>query len=917
MSLARHRGPRAHVHRGTVEAVALWFDPALLGEAEARRRVLSAWTPGVGVYALAGGFLLRLPAPRRLACDGAPGLPLTLEEGVLVSAPLSPSERERLAPPPGTAVLVRAGTAKVYPLEGSQRVEVSAWLDVSAWTLVPMEGLGAPPPPVREPTPVDAPIRASLGIGAPAPEAEAMRARMEGRGEPVAKAEAPRPGLLARLAAWWRAEPKRPGAMTVDAEARPSLLGQLRAWLRGGGHETAASKPPPPRGPGMFSRLAGWLARSTPLGALLGQRKAEYVRKLFDLFEEGNLEEALRYAIPLAKGEPSEQAQVALGLPGPRERLVIQPRQGGPGSIFGGGAEVFEALKERYRQAVRKLEREGQIEKAAFVLAELLHEEEEAVSFLERHGKPRLAAELAEACNLAPGLVVRQWLLAKNVARAVDVARRTGAFADAVPRLERTHPAEARVLRLLWGEVLAQAGNYGRAVEVVWPLEDARRLTLAWFERGVEVGGVSGARLLARMGMAFPERFDAVRTRALTLLEGDDVEGAPARQAFAEALTQELEDGKKAGGTANVLLRLAVRAVLRDRAAGHLASKSKDIERLVAATGDTVLRADLPPLPPLPVRQGFLSDGKPASYVFGPEEGGPWPLLDAVPLSEGRVLVALGEAGARLLAADGRCLAHFDVPAFSLVLSLHGDRALALAPRGELKRLSRLDLIQRRAEHWCDARVDAFAPEYDGNLWFIAVKDTVMAVDALASDPRALWRVTQVGLGVKALVSDAVSLSFVTLDLQKGAERSGMEYERWVYSLPDLTLRARQRLPVEPAESLRHLSLKMDGELAVLVEREVRWLGPFAGPSFQLPELNLEALVLGGGWMAALERTAVGFGVRLLHRATATAHARFLFEGAPPVSVRFLNGELLLFDTVGRLARVHLARGEVRRVVAR
>ncbi|WP_309894491.1 bpX6 domain-containing protein [Archangium sp.] len=931
MSLARRRGPRAHVHRGTVEVAALWFDPALLGEAEARRRVLSAWAPGLGVYTLAGGFLLRLPAPRRMACDEAPGLPLTLEDGLLVSAPLSPTERERLAPPVGTAVLVRAGKAEVYPLTVSQRVEVSAWLDVSSWQVVRVEGLGAPPPPVREPTPVAAPTRARFGLGAPAPEAEAMRARMEGRAVPTPVAQAPRPRLLDRLRAWWRGEPKRPGEATVDAGARPSFLARLLSSLfgtsDGAGSGTAPASnapapPPPPSGPGLFSRLSEWLARSTPLGSLLGRRKAEYVRKLFDLFEAGNLEEALRYAIPLDKGAPSEQARVALGLPGPREKLSIQPSQGGSGAIFGGGAEVYEALRERYRQAFQKLEREGRIEEAAFVLAELLHEEAEAVSFLERHGRLKLAAELAEGRNLAPGLVVRQWVLAKDVARAVDIARRTGAFADAVPRLERTHPAEARVLRLLWGEVLAQAGNYGRAVEVVWPIEDARRLTRAWLERGVEGGGVGGARLLARMGISFPECFDTVRARALVLLEQEDAEGAPAREAFAEALAQELSLVKKVTGTASALLRPAVRALLRDRAAGHLLMKDHELKHCVTLTGDTALKADLPSLPALPVRTGFLVDGQPASYVFDRAEAGTWPLFDAVPLPDGRVLVALGEAGARLLAPDGRCLAHFDVPAFSLVLSVHEDRALALAPRGALKRLSRLDLTRRRAEPWCDARIDTFAREYDGNLWFIAVEDTVLAVDVLASDLRALWRVPQVGGDVRAVAAGPAVLSFVTLRPEKGTERWVMEYERWSYSLPDLTLRSRERLSVELVEPVvPDLSLRADGDLAVLAgEGGPRWGRPHGGrllPPPTLPEMDLGALVLGGVWMAALEHTSVGVGVRLLERGSGAVLARFLFEGEHPLAVRFVKEELMLFDKVGRLARVDLARGEVRRVVPR
>ncbi|PTL83240.1 bpX6 domain-containing protein [Vitiosangium sp. GDMCC 1.1324] len=959
MSTARTPRPRAHVHRGSVEGVALWFDPSLLGEAEARRRVLAAWTPGAGVYALAGGFLLRLPAPRWMDCASAPGLPFTLEGGVLLSAPLTTSERERLAPTEGAVVLVRAGRVEVHPLEASRRVDMSAWLDVSGWDVVPVEGLGAPPPPVATLVPVAAPTRASFGLGAPAPEAEVMRARMEGR--PVPASAAPRkPGLLDRLRSWWRGETQRPGAATVDsaAPARASLLSRLGAWLRGSGGKTSANAsgtrslampsflgrmlapllsvlaslrgpgsatssapakapsappPPPPSGPGLLSRLAEWLATSTPLGPLLGRRKAEYVRRLFDMLDGGNLDEALRYAIPLSKGGMTEQARVSLGLPGPRERLDIQPRQGGGGRVFGGGEAVYNALRERYRAAFEKLKREGRIEEAAFVLAELLNEEEEAVSFLERHGRLRLAAELAEGRKLAPGLVVRQWVLAKDVARAVDIARSRGAFADAVLRLERTHPSEARVLRLLWGEVLAQSGDYARAVEAVWPLEDARQLARAWLERGSEAGGVSGARMLARRAVAVPEHFEMVKARALALLDADDAEGAPARLAFAGALTQEVERDKNAE-PGRVLLGPAVRAVLRDRAAGFVPSTNRDIERFVLATGDPVLRADLPPVSPsprLPEPGGFPSEGRPVAHVFDAGEGGPWPIYDVLPLSGGRMLVALGEAGARLVTRDGRCVAHFDVPAFSLVLSVHEDRALALAPRGTLKRLSRLDLTRRRAEPWCDTRADAFASMYDGSLWFLAVDDAVMAVDVLTAEPRALWRVPQVGGQVLALAMGPTELSFATLTPEA-------EIERWSYTLPDLTLRARQMVSGGKVEALWHLSLRMDGDLTVLAPDGVRWVGPYGGrlvPLPALPEMALAGLVLGGEWMAALEHTPVGVGVRLMERMRGRVRAQFLFEGEHPVSVRFPNGELLFFDTAGRLVRVDLTRGEVWRVV--
>lgn len=971
MRLARAARPRAHVHRGSVEAVALWFDPALLGEAEARRRVLAAWTPGVGVFSLAGGFLLRLPAPRRVDCDSAPGLPFTLEEGVLCSMPLSASERERLAPSVGSAVLVREGKAQVHPLGPPQRVDVSAWLDVSGWAVVAVEGLGAPPPPMPELTPVEAPRRASFGLGAAAPEAEVMRARMEGRPVPAGLEEPREPGLFERLRAWWRGEPRRPGQATVEAEgapARASLLQRLRDWWSGtGGQEsasgggamsalvrsswfgrlvssfldalagpsrgsgagtsgsatsggTASGKGAasgarrPPSGPGLFSQLTEWLLASTPLGELLGRRKAEYVRKLFELLDGGNLDEALRYAVPLARqGDLSEQARVSLGLPGPRETLSITSSQaGGASTLFGSSTSVYEALRERYRAAFKKLEREGRIEEAAFVLAELLQESEEAVSFLERHERFKLAAEVAEGRNLAPGLVVRQWVLAGDVARAVDIARRTGAFADAVLRLERTHPAEARALRLRWGELLAEAGDSSRAVEVVWPLEDARPLTRPWLERGVEAGGVSGARMLARMLEAFPESFEWVRARALVLLDGEDAEGAPARQAFAEALARAVEGAKEAAEPGRVLLRPAVRAVLRDRAAGQVTLKSRELDTLVRASGDAALRADLPSLPPQPESAGFASGGTPRVEVFGAGEGGPWPLHDVVPLSGGRLLVALGEAGARLVTRDGRCVAHFDVPAFSLVLSRHEDRALVLAPRGQLQRVSRLDLVHRRAEHWCDTRVDAFAPEYDGSLWFLAVGDTVMAVDALAPEPRALWRVSQLGGHVFAVAAGPSELSLVML-------KGDLELERWTYALPDPRLRSRHPLPGGPVEQVRHVSLRRDGELAVLAPEGVRWFGPARQELLPpLPETELAGLVLGGAWFAVLRRPPDGGAwVRLHERGLGTLLAQFHFEGEHPVSVRFLDGELVLFDVVGRLARVDLARGEVRRVVPR
>ncbi|NMO20982.1 hypothetical protein HPC49_35840 [Pyxidicoccus fallax] len=1015
--------PRLHLHRGTVRAAALWFDPTLLGEGEARRRVLAAWSPAASVHAVAGGYLLRLPQPRALASDAAPGLPLTLERGVLSSAPLSATEREHLTAGEGSVVLVRAGVARVHPLSGAPAVDLSEWLDVSGWLTVPVRGLGAPPPPVPTLEPVSPPARASYGSVPPlSPEARAMMARMQGKAPPeeVVVARRPgllarlraaflgvrgatpaprdgralavhragllarlraalsgrasaaggasrpglprrlsstdasgsdsalataRPGLLARLAAWFQRGEAQPRALSsstarpagngprssASTSRRPSLLrrwlsslftrsgaepGSAMASTRGGSTEVPPGTRVEPPGPSLMSRMSEWMLRHTPLGELLGRRKAEYVRRLFEMFEDGDLQEALRHAIPLGSGMPDENTRVALGLPGPRETLSIRTSSAGHATLFGSGQEVFAALKARYLEAFRRLEREGRIDEAAFVLAELLGASEQAVSFLERHGRLRLAAELAESRNLPPGLVVRQWFLAKDVARATAIARRSGAFADAVLRLSNTHPQEAIELRRLWAESLAEAGDWAQAVRAIWPVTEARHLARAWVERGAECGGANGARMLALWASAFPDGLETAGARVRELLEDDSPERAPERYDFGLTLS-----GEASSPNRSALLVPTARALLRDSAARRAGFPPDFITRLLHGAPDGTLRADLPPLPNPPYKPWHFVATVRAS------DAGPLPIHDAVALPDGRLLLALGEAGARLVRADGRTVAHFDVPAFSLVSSVNGDRALALAPRGEVWRLSRLDLLARRATAWCDARLDSWASTYDGSTWFAAFEGTVMMVDALAADLRSLWRVPELPGRVLAFAVDATRLSFLT--------HGGADVERWTYELAQgPTLRARGEVPKPPTPGkpfLMAASLTADGEAVTLVgvlpeqppeaapslthEVWLRWLSPTTGRKPWLPTDQREGredFILTESWRADVVRRDEHWwlhlsGVHGGERATLT------FEGAAP-RVRLTTTSLLAFDSLGRLLVLDMEQGTLQHV---
>lgn len=974
--------PRQQVHRGTVRASAFWLDPALLGEAEARRRILAVWTPGMSVHGVAGGYLVEMSAPRAVVCEAAPGLPLTREHGVLSSAPLSPAERRHPSLKEGAVVLVLGGRAQVFSAGAMPRVEVSAWLDVSAWRPRAPESLGARPPPVPVLEPVPPPSRERFGPGVPAPsvEAQEMLARMEGRRAPVA-AGARHPGWLKRLREKLTPEGTAVRGSGGDALVRPGWMARLRAafsrqgasvggggesgqgqsgWLaRLGGAFSGAggrgprqgppssgwlvrlaamfqrpsseapppSLPPPtpavPQGPSPWDRLSDWMMRNTQLGEWARKRKAEYVRRLFDMFEEGNLDEALRHAIPLGK-ELSENAREALGMPGPRAQLTLQTEaKGAAGSMFAGGPDIYVALQQRYREAFRRFEREGRIDEAAFVLAELLGAVEEAVSFLERHGRFKLAAELAEGRKLAPGLVVRQWLLAQEVARAVAIARRSGAFGDAVARLERSNPPEARAFRLLWAETLAEAGDYARAVQVVWPVAEHRASAREWLERGVASGGATGARLLAMWATALPEGLTVAGARVRELLDDDAPGRASERFVFGMAL---VEEPPSANRTALVVPTL--RALLRDRAAGNarFTSDLSLIKRLLGDAPDSTLRTDLPSLADCihPAWRDTRERPRIDATVRA-SEAGTFTLHDVVVLPDGRLLYALGEAGARLVRADGRTVAHFNVPTFHLVPSIHGDRVLALARRGDVWRLSRLDLVTRKCSPWADMSFKAWSPSYDGNVWFVSTdENTVMMLDALASDCRALWRVPALADGVFNVAADATHMSFVV-----GGQ------DRWTYTLADgPTLRDRSPMPPEVSGAkivICNLSVVPDGEVAALSmeyppspESEARGVKPLSRALSWMPPVSLrnrvrkahdsetlKGIFLSREWCLELMDAGSDWQLQLTDR-RGFPRAMLTFEGKARPKVRLTDSMLLAFDAGGRGVWLDLESGEVR-----
>lgn len=936
--------PRAFLHRGVVLASALLVDPALLGPLEARRRIALAWAPGATVHRLGRALLLRLAAPRWIDCARAPGLPLlpvhivsavpadaSAESALsaLSAVPLEPAELAELAPlPPGAVVQMRGGALTIDRLDDASAEDPASYLDLSGVETIPVAPLGAPPPgPLFVEAKAPAETRALLGVAAPPPELTSLLESFQSLQSLHAAVARKDRRAAEASAARGRAGGGREGGQALSffgavfaafAQLLSVLGGARRALLpaasspSSGERRALASVPAPPASPSLADRLAArlrrWLASlliQARLARLLGRRQAEYIHRLMEMFERGDLAEALRHAIPLG-GKGGLPAPVALGLPSPRADLRISTGAAVAASAIFMGGDLFSELQRMYRAAFDRLEREGRLDEAAFVLAELLHESEQAVAFLERHGRLEAAAELAEARGLSPGLVVRQWFLAGERTRAVRIARRFAAFADALVRL-KGHPEEPE-LRLLWAESLAQAGDFAAAIEVIWPVEGQRRRAAAWIEAALQQGGEAAARMLVRKLELFPETFPDILAQTLALLS-DRTQRAPAeRRAFADALLR----GPKTPA-AEVLARPAVRALVEDGARFGEPALPALVHRLATFAGDDALRTDLPGWPAV-VRPLLRTLDAPRSIAIAAADTGSIAVMDVRHLPGGQTALALGEAGVRVVSRrpDGAFF-HLDQPADRLVIADRGDRALGLARRGGAVRVARLDLLGRRTEVWCEALFSTGAPDFDGAEWLVADGERLLSIDT--AEPR-FEALRAAPLDAHALRIDRSLAGCSALVLHQGKELSHLRFE-----LPAWTLRARKPFPLQDQEQPLARMIGVAGHAsAILCETPsppsltLVWANE-AGTARRI-RLGREgeeplALELSAGWVAVALRGKAGVVVSLLDEAELKVRAVITLAGASAACLRLREETLTVGDDRGRVLVVELIHGSV------
>ncbi len=784
--------PRALAHRGTVAASALLVDTEWFEEAVARERVLAAWEQGAVVHRTTCGLLIVWPAPRWLRVDEAPGVVFTREHGVLASMPLTAEAARALSVSSSAMITARAGELAVESLTAAPRVDPADWLALGV-TPVKTASLGdAPPRPVLERDDPSPQARPLFGEHVPPADGRAVtianRLRGGARGGSGSASLRGLGIVLAAAVAWLSRLRAAFGARTADAPAGDAL-----------------TRPRTPLFAFWRALVARWFARlaqTIGLARILGARQAAYLRRMLDLFDSQNFDEALRHAIPLAGLDGSSDAPRAplIGVPSPRATLEIRAPRTIASSSIGADGELWAHLRTTYRKAFERLDATGQHERAAFVLAELLNSAAEAVAYLERHGRARLAAEIAEARGLPPGLIVRQWFLAGDRARAVEIARRTGAFSDAVARLERSGDREnAEGLRCAWGEALARAGNYALAASVVIDVEAARGDALQWLDAAWSAGGLMQAHAAALKLSLSEDPTERERASIREMLEADDPDASSIRREMAMAMLA------RAGSPwTRVIARPLARALVRDAAINGSDETRDTMTRLVALSTDTALHSDLPVMASSP-RVSLATRASPVVIHVPGTERGAAPIESLAAAPRGGVLVALGEAGVRWLARDGRCLAEFDVPAHCLVPSDHGNRVLALARRGDAWRVSRIDLSSRRARAWGETILSDWADTFDGDTWVIVRDAEVLALDACGDRIRALRRIDGLQGAFVAIARSPSALAVLAVKAD--------EVERWRFDLPEWVLRERKAI-VDTRRGISHRLIRpfLDGD---------------------------------------------------------------------------------------------------------
>ena len=927
-------GSVAHpVWKGHHDVQGLWWPLAateswaLLGG-----QLLAQWRRGSKLLRWRAGVLLTWPEPQRRDCSVCEGWPVVRTGSVLSTAPLRPNEQPLLTEE--ALCWVSGAHCQVLAFTDAEQLDLSGLLDVEGLTL--LTALPAP----RHPEQIELlvptgreDVRGVLSNKIPpqsedakaflrALQSQQTAARTSGNAQAHHPSDAGSvvPGVrlvflaLTALAVIGVAILLWPDAASVsrsDLFAWVAMIGVLiRLWI-GGAAESVRDVPrSDQRSPALperarsrptsaWRRLAERLTVMTRVSRLLGLRQAMYLENMMRLFESGKMDDALRHAIPLGGENPPAQG-AAFGVPQARRDLNLS-RQLGPTFGMGVGSQIEDQLRRMYRRSFEQLDRQGKVDEALFVLAELLGARMEALDYLEKHRRFREAADLAIGWDRPSEVIVRFLALAGDWRAAVAVARRDRAFANTVAQLEPNWPEAAAMLRHEWGLALVAQGRTMEAVDAVWPVSSLRPLAMDWLLQAREDTDVWGLRARLKLAQLVPETLrDDVPW--LTMLR-DDPNAHQERAQLALALLNEPKSP-----LVRHLTALILPSVWGDHSAGHMSLEQSRLQALVGLADDPLWSHDLPHSQWPALQAQPLLKRSDALAVCWPEPGH-MRLFDVVSLGEAGYLVGAGEAGLRWLDRRGGLRHAWAVPAHQLVVSESLTVILALAPRQGLWRVTRIDLLKKATVDLGVSELGWWASSFDGIGWSVARGTTLRVLDTTRSLQDVLWQVTDLPGEVCALSVHS------TLEVLALRNRSG-ELDLWQYVLPQRRLLSRGPVSpkalvpgawrvLHPKGALMDVrvivqteSIQMHGEMQGLSRH---WQLPpgWASPDIVEVQCHMDCVYVG-------LQTADGFVGCLLPFAQGDCVLATPDPRPEPWRARWSGDRLVLFDHQGRIWSVAL-----------
>jgi len=252
-------------------------------------------------------------------------------------------------------------------------------------------------------------------------------------------------------------------------------------------------------GLGALSRLGAGLAnmamRVVPQLSheVLGRQEAA-LRDLLKQFREGNVEAALRRALPMGSGgdRPGVAANDA-NLPdqhtGFSLRRLLERGGRGAGSIWYGGGDVQAELEREYRRVAQEAIDRGDYRRAAYIYGRLLNDIVTAANVLSRGGLHHEAAILFRDRLNDRSRAAREFESAGEFEVALALYRELDEHERAGDLLMKLGDVEAAIKEYLIAaaRIVARQEDYHAAGELLLRKTDRIELAEQWFEKGWEL----------------------------------------------------------------------------------------------------------------------------------------------------------------------------------------------------------------------------------------------------------------------------------------------------------------------------------------------------------------------------------------------------------------------------------------------